>query len=66
MRTLVRNAAGRITGYIHSNNGAAVAALDQGFGYDALHRLLTATVAGTSSAYSYDATGNVSVRPTHP
>ncbi len=63
MRTLIRDAAGRITGYSHSNNSVAVPSLNQSFGYDNLNRLINATL-GTNTAtastsqYSYDASGN--------
>ncbi|HEX7888629.1 MAG TPA: RHS repeat-associated core domain-containing protein [Ramlibacter sp.] len=58
LRTINRNAAGRITGYTHTNNGAAVPSLDQVFTYDNLNRLITATIGSASYAYSYDETGN--------
>ncbi|MBC5785079.1 Ig-like domain repeat protein [Ramlibacter sp. USB13] len=58
LRSVHRDAAGRITGYTHTNNGAAQASFDQGFGYDNLDRLTTATRAATTTQYSYDATGN--------
>jgi RHS repeat-associated protein len=58
LRTLVRDAAGRVTAYTHTNNGSAVTSLDQGFSYDDLNRLTGQTVSSTSYAYSYDATGN--------
>ncbi|WP_341922299.1 Ig-like domain repeat protein [Polaromonas sp. YR568] len=58
LRTVTRDAAGRITGYSHTNNGVAQTSLDQGFGYDNLNRLLNASLGGTSTQYSYDATGN--------
>jgi RHS repeat-associated protein len=58
LRTVTRDAAGRITGYTHTNNGNAQTGLDQSFGYDNLNRLLTATIAGTSYGYSYDENGN--------
>jgi len=57
-RTIVRDSAGRITGYTHVSNGIAVPALDQSFGYDNLNRLTSATLGGTAIQYSYDATGN--------
>ncbi len=57
-RTLTRDAAGRITGYSHSNNALSVPTLNQSFGYDNLNRLLNATLANTTSQYSYDASGN--------
>jgi YD repeat-containing protein len=58
LRTVARDPAGRITGYMHTNNGTAQPSLDQSFGYDNLNRLLTATIAGTSYGYSYDENGN--------
>ena len=57
-RTLTRDNAGRITGYTHLNNGAPVSLLDQGFTYDNLNRLTSATLGGAAIQYSYDATGN--------
>ena len=57
-RTVVRDTAGRITGYTHVSNGIAVPALDQSFGYDNLNRLISATLGSTAIQYSYDATGN--------
>jgi RHS repeat-associated protein len=57
-RTIVRDSAGRITGYTHVSNGVAVPALDQSFGYDNLNRLVSATLGATAIQYSYDATGN--------
>jgi RHS repeat-associated protein len=47
-----------IVGYVHDRGGAPQPALDQSFGYDALDRLTSASVAGTASGYGYDATGN--------
>jgi RHS repeat-associated protein len=57
-RTIVRDSAGRITGYTHVSNGNPVPALDQSFGYDNLNRLVSATLGSTAIQYSYDATGN--------
>jgi RHS repeat-associated protein len=57
-RTILRDTAGRITGYAHVSNGAPVPALDQSFGYDNLNRLISATLGSTAIQYSYDATGN--------
>jgi RHS repeat-associated protein len=57
-RTIVRDSAGRITGYTHVSNGTPVPALDQSFGYDNLNRLISATLGSTAIQYSYDATGN--------
>ncbi|MFS2032748.1 Ig-like domain repeat protein [Polaromonas sp. CT11-55] len=57
-RTVLRDTAGRITGYTHLSNGSPVPALDQSFGYDNLNRLISATLGSTAIQYSYDATGN--------
>lgn len=57
-RTLMRDAAGRITGFTHTNNAVPVPGLDQSFGYDNLNRLLHATLASATTQYSYDANGN--------
>jgi RHS repeat-associated protein len=57
-RTILRDSAGRITGYIHISSGVAVPALDQSFAYDNLNRLISATLGSTAIQYSYDATGN--------
>jgi len=61
-RTVVRDSAGRITGYTHVSNGTPVPALDQSFGYDNLNRLISATLDSTAIQYSYDATGNRSTK----
>jgi RHS repeat-associated protein len=58
LRTVNRDAAGRITGYSHTNNGSAQASLDQGFAYDNLDRLTSGTINSASTSYSYDDTGN--------
>ena len=58
LRTVTRDAAGRITGYSHINNGAAQLSLEQSFGYDSLNRLLSGSVGSVSTQYSYDETGN--------
>ncbi len=58
LRTLNRDAAGRITGYTHTNNGVPQTQLDQGFAYDNLNRLLSASLNSSSTQYSYDETGN--------
>lgn len=58
LRTVQRDAAGRITGYTHTNNGAPVASLAQSFGYDNLNRLTSATLDASGILYTYDATGN--------
>lgn len=55
-RTVVRDAAGRITGYTHA--GAGASGLDQTFAYDNLNRLTATTQGASSTSYSYDATGN--------
>jgi len=57
-RTVLRDSAGRITGYTHVSNGTPVPALDQSFAYDNLNRLISATLGSTAIQYSYDATGN--------
>jgi RHS repeat-associated protein len=57
-RTVLRDTAGRITGYTHVSNGVGVPSLDQSFGYDNLNRLINATLGATAIQYSYDATGN--------
>jgi RHS repeat-associated protein len=57
-RTILRDSAGRITGYTHTSNGTPVPALDQSFAYDNLNRLISATLGSTAIQYSYDATGN--------
>ena len=54
LRTVVRDGAGRITGYSHSSAGVP----NQSFGYDNLNRLVNATLGTTTTQYSYDATGN--------
>jgi len=61
-RTVGRDNAGRITGYTHTNSGTPVSASDQGFGYDNLNRLVSATMGSTTTQYSYDATGNRSTK----
>jgi RHS repeat-associated protein len=57
-RTVLRDSAGRITGYTHTSNGTPVPALDHSFGYGNLNRLTGATLGATAIQYSYDATGN--------
>lgn len=57
LRTLQRDAAGRITGYVDKNT-AGVALPEQGFAYDKLDRLVAATIGSASFQYSYDASGN--------
>lgn len=58
LRSIQRDAAGRIIGYTHTNNGVAQAGFDQSFGYDKLDRLTRATQGVITTHYSYDATGN--------
>jgi len=58
LRSIQRDAAGRITGYTHTSGGSPAASFDQSFGYDNLDRLTTATQAATTTQYSYDETGN--------
>lgn len=58
LRALTRDAAGRIIGYSHTNNGTVLTNLDQTFGYDKLNRLTSATLNSSSTQYSYDETGN--------
>lgn len=64
LRDLRYDAAGRITGYTHylASSGAAVGApapaLDQQFAYDSMGRLIQATTASRSWAFTYDANGN--------
>ena len=57
-RTVVYDAAGRITGFIHSNNGVGTPNLDQSFAYDNLNRLVSSSQASGATQYSYDANGN--------
>ncbi|WP_431096854.1 Ig-like domain repeat protein [Polaromonas aquatica] len=57
-RTVLRDTAGRITGYTHTTNGTPVPSLDQSFAYDNLNRLTSATLGSSAIQYSYDATGN--------
>jgi RHS repeat-associated protein len=58
LRTLNRDSAGRIIGYGHINNASPVSSLDHSFGYDNLNRLLSASIAGAGTQYSYDDNGN--------
>lgn len=58
LRALTRDAAGRIIGYSHTNNGSPLTSLDQSFGYDKLNRLTSATLNSSSTQYRYDETGN--------
>ena len=51
-----------VVGFTHVSNGTAQPALDQSFAYDALDRLVDASVAGSHSGYGYDATGNRTTR----
>ncbi|MEJ8839681.1 RHS repeat-associated core domain-containing protein [Ramlibacter sp. AN1133] len=62
LRTLQRDAAGRITGFVHTNNGNPLTAFDQRFGYDNLDRLVAVTQATSAAQYGYDDTGNRTVR----
>lgn len=62
LRTVSHDAAGRITAYSHTNNGSPTVSLDQSFGYDDLNRLTTVTQATGSTGYSYDASGNRTVK----
>ncbi|HRH38017.1 MAG TPA: RHS repeat-associated core domain-containing protein [Flavobacteriales bacterium] len=57
-RAVGRDAAGRITGFTHTNNGSAVTSLNQTFGYDELNRLVQVTQATGTTTYTYDANGN--------
>jgi len=57
-RTLIWDAASRITAYTHTGTGANAATLDQGFEYDDLDRLTSFTSSGATHTYGYDATGN--------
>ena len=63
IRDLTYDAADRITAYTHydASSGTATAAataLNQGFGYDELGRLITVTTASASWSIGYDASGN--------
>lgn len=58
LRTISRDAAGRITGFVHTNNATPTPALDQSYTYDNLNRVLSGTANGVTTQYSYDATGN--------
>ena len=62
LRTVSRDAAGRITGYSHTNSGSPTLSLDQSFAYDDLNRLTTVTQATGSTGYSYDASGNRTIK----
>jgi RHS repeat-associated protein len=57
-RTLVYDAAGRITSMSHTKAGVAQAALNESYGYDNLDRLTSNLQATTTRGISYDATGN--------
>ncbi|WP_431096580.1 Ig-like domain repeat protein [Polaromonas aquatica] len=61
-RIVLRDSGGRITGYTHTSNGAALPSLDQSFAYDNLNRLISATSGSAAIQYSYDATGNRTAR----
>ena len=59
IRTVVYDAASRITGYTHVNgSNVAQPAQDHAFGYDDLNRVTSWAQSTTSQAYSYDLTGN--------
>ncbi len=59
VRTVVYDAANRITGYTHVNgSGVAQPAFDQGFSYDNINRLTSFTASSTSGAYTLDSSGN--------
>ena len=62
LRSIQRDAAGRITGYTHTNGGNPATGFDQGFGYDNLDRLTSATQASATTQYSYDDNGNRTAR----
>lgn len=57
-RSITRDAAGRITGFTHTNSGSPVTSLTQSFTYDDLDRLTGASTAASGIQYSYDANGN--------
>ena len=62
IRTISRDAAGRITGFSHTNNATATPtptpSLEQSYTYDNLNRVLSSSSGGVVTQYSYDATGN--------
>jgi len=60
VRDLSYDAADRITAYTHYDAGTAAAlpALKQSFGYDALGRLVSVNAGGSSWSIGYDANGN--------
>lgn len=62
LRTLVYDDAGRIVGYTHTRSGVAQSQFDQSFVYDDLNQVVGNTHAATSYGYSYDATGNRTMR----
>jgi YD repeat-containing protein len=57
-RTILRDSAGRITGYTHISNGTSCSRAGPKLCYDNLNRLISATLGSTAIQYSYDATGN--------
>ena len=57
IRTASYNAANLITGYSHAG-GLNPAQYDQSFGYDTADRLISFTLGGTTTGYSYDSNGN--------
>ena len=59
-RTVVYDAASRITAMTHTGTGTSPvpATLDQSFGYDELDRLTSFSANATGQTYQYDATGN--------
>jgi RHS repeat-associated protein len=61
-RSISRDSAGRIRGYTHTNGGVAQSAFNQSFDYDSLNRLTSASLGTSALGYSYDATGNRTVR----
>jgi RHS repeat-associated protein len=59
IRTVVWDAANRITGYTHVNgSNAPQTALNQTFTYDGLDRLTNWTTGATTQGYAYDNSGN--------
>jgi len=59
-RDLAYDAAGRITGYTHSDavTGQPAPGLDQSFGYDELGRITSVVAGSLNWNYGYDANGN--------
>ena len=66
LRDISYDAADRITAYTHWNavSGTAVTALDQGFGYDELDRLISVTSSVGNWSIGYDNNGNRTVLTT--